>query len=259
MVLNEDRRQQLIADSRHSDKEADGRTRYDKRINSRVASSNASYNKIDMNQLFKDDILSVDIPIQGETDDYVVNIKVSGILEELQKMTTPEDELNFRIILRALIKCFNSNDVYLHCNCADFQYRFAYYLTLHGINSGESENRPSDKTNPDDTKGRGCKHVLLVLNNTNWAMKVASVIKNYITYVQKHYEKAYADIIYPALYGMQYEEPVQLSFEEPDESEIDAANKEARTRGRWTKETAPRWVKQETEGPLTTEVEETDL
>ena len=35
--------------------------------------------------------------------------------------------------------------------------------------------------------------------------------------MQKHYEKLYADIIYPAIYGKDYEEPVQLTIDDTDE------------------------------------------
>lgn len=142
--------------------------------------------------------------------------------------------------------------VVLH-NCPDFAYTQAYYMTRDGMNSGQPENRPSDITNPNDTKGAGCKHIQLVLNNTSWVMKVASVIKNYISYIEKHYPKLYADVIYPALYNRDYEEPVQLSMEdeiedqEQDETQadIDAANEYARTKNRWTSETNPRWVKKD--------------
>jgi len=34
--------------------------------------------------------------------------------------------------------------------------------------AGEMETRPSNITNPDDTKGRGCKHVQAVLTNNSW-------------------------------------------------------------------------------------------
>jgi hypothetical protein len=58
--------------------------------------------------------------------------------------------------------------------------------------------------------------VLLVLNNTSWIIRVARVIINYIRYMQVHYEKLYADIIYPAIYGVEYTDPVQLSIDDMD-------------------------------------------
>ena len=107
--------------------------------------------------------------------------------------------------------------VVLH-NCPDFRYRFAYYCTKNQVNSGTPETRPSNITNPDDSLGSACKHVLLILNNNSWIMRVASVINNYIQYMKKHYQKLYADIIYPAIYGKKYEEPVQLSLDDMEDN-----------------------------------------
>ena len=36
--------------------------------------------------------------------------------------------------------------------------------------------------------------------------------------MKKHYQKLYADIIYPAIYGKKYVEPVQLSLDDMEDS-----------------------------------------
>jgi hypothetical protein len=169
-----------------------------------------------MNKLFKEDILTVNLPVKGETDDYVVKITFGGFLEILRDQIRDKEQVEFRDISRAAIIGFNKDDVFINCSCPDFRYRFAYYSTRNDFNSGAPENRPSDITNPDDSLGSACKHVLLVLNNTSWIIKVASVINNYIRYMERHYEKLYADVIYPAIYGKKYTEPVQLSFDDID-------------------------------------------
>ena len=247
-MLFEDKRSQLVSKSRISDKEADGKTRYEKRTASKVASSNREYNQIDMNKLFKDRILTVNIPVRGETGEYQVKLRFGGLIDVLQeKIKRNNEQVDLKTIIRAIVDCFNREDVYISCTCADFKYRHAYYLTKNGINSGEAETRPSNITNPDDTKGAGCKHIQLVLNNTSWVMKVASVIRNYIAYVEKYYQKAYADIIYPALYNRKYEEPAQLPIDDVEDPDIDKANEYARTKNRWTSDTNPRWIKDEPE------------
>jgi hypothetical protein len=186
-----------------------------------------------MNKLFKDDILTVNIPIQGETDNYIVRITFGGFLEILRDQLRTTDALDFRALSRACIIGFNRDDVFINCSCPDFHYRFGYYATKNNINSGSPETRPSDITNPDDSLGSACKHVLLVLNNTSWILRVSRVIVNYVKYMEKHYSKLYADVIYPAIYGKEYEEPVQLSFDDmhntenaldSDETTLDAAN-----------------------------------
>ena len=84
---------------------------------------------------------------------------------------------------------------------------------------------------------------MLVLSNNSWLLKVSSVIFNYINYMEKHYAKLYADIIYPAIYEKDYEEPVQMDMfadeENPelatDSDTIDTSNKYARTKTQFKK------------------------
>ena len=178
-----------------------------------------------MNKLFKEDILTVNISVNGETDDYTVKISFGGFLDILRDLLDDDVvNLNLRNITRALITGFNKDDVYIFCSCPDFHYRFGYWATRNNLTSGTPETRPSDITNPKDTLGSGCKHILLVLSNNSWLIKVASVINNYIKYMEKHYNKLYADIIFPAIFDREYEEPVQLTFndEETDELHTDS-------------------------------------
>ena len=83
---------------------------------------------------------------------------------------------------------------------------------------------------------------MLVLNNTSWIIRVARVITNYIHYIERHYNKLYAEIIYPAIYGKEYEDPIQLTVDdtddlatEDDSNVIDDANIEASERSKFQK------------------------
>lgn len=200
-------------------------------------------NSIDMNKLFKDDILTVNIPVHGETDDYVVRMTFGGFLAILRDQIGDKTTVDFRDISRAAIIGFNKDDVFINCTCPDWQYRFAFHATRNQINSGTPETRPSDITNPDDTLGSACKHVLLVLNNTSWIIRVARVISNYIKYMEKHYQKLYAEVIYPAVFGKIYQDPVQLSIDDidsdgtlaTDAGTLDRANKYNQNRTRFQK------------------------
>lgn len=237
VVLNEVKRSDLVAASKRSQKEKDGRTRYQKRVKSRIVSNVRNFNKIDMNKLFYDDLLTVDIDVIGETDKYTVKITFGGFLKRLQREIKDGKDFDLRSVIRALVNTFDSDDVYTSCTCPDHQYRIAYWSTKNGTNSGTPENRPSDITNPHDDKGPGCKHVMLVLANRSWLIKVASVIVNYVNYIQTHMERLYADVIYPAIYGEEYTEPVQLSLDgdelETSTDAIDRANQAARTKGQF--------------------------
>ena len=252
-LLTEDSRADLIRRGKAGDNYKDqskGRNRYERRTRSRVSSSVRNYNKIDMNKLFKDNILDVGVEVNGETDTYTVRLLWSGFLSSLKIYMKDQDEsaLTFRTISRALTDSFNHNDVYIHCSCPDWQYRMDYWAHTNNISSVENPDdpldRPADITNPDDTKGPGCKHTLLVLNNLSWLVKVASVIMNYIKYMKQHYERLYADIIYPAIFEREFEEPVQLDILDKvagtdddkladSEDDIDTANKWAKTKSQF--------------------------
>lgn len=224
MRLTEDNKQELINKSKSSVK---GRERFNKRNKSKVANTVKSFNQLNMNKLFKEDILTVSVPVKGETDNYAVIITFGGFLELLRDQIEHSGKLTYREISRALITGFNREDVFIHCSCPDFQYRMNYWVTRNNTNSGAPETRPSDITNPNDELGSGCKHILLVLNNTSWLLRLSRVIMNYIDYMKKHYQKMYADVIYPAIYGKEYEEPVQLPIEDEIETDteiIDKAN-----------------------------------
>ena len=93
---------------------------------------------MDMNGLFQHGILTVNIEVNGETDNYIVTMKFGGFLEELQKILRTQ-EFNLRAVTRALINAFNRDDVYIHCSCPDWQYRFAYWGSVNDINSGAIE------------------------------------------------------------------------------------------------------------------------
>lgn len=236
--LFEDKRNQLMAQGRRGTKEKDGKSRYEKRVKSKVASTVREFNEIDMQSLFVHNILTINVPVRGETNNYLVRIKFGGFLDLLRNQLDRQDGvLNLRAITRALLDAFNQDDVYIHCSCPDYQYRFAYWSSIKDINAGPPEKRPAKITNPRNDKGPGCKHIMLVLSNNSWLIKVASVINNWIIYMSKNRKKQYADIVYPAIYGHEYEEPVQLSIDDTidinDQETIDIANKEGRTRGQF--------------------------
>lgn len=237
MLILEKTRNQLVSDSKNVEKEKDGKTRYEKRLKSKISSSVQEYNNLDMNKFFKEDILDINIRIHGETNSYITTLSFSNVLDKLQTFTRNK-ELELHDLIRAITIAFNTDNVYIHCNCPDFQFRFNYWITKKDLNSGAPEIRPSLMTNPDDKLGDGCKHIMLILSNTSWIIKVARVIYNYINFMNKNKPRLYADIIYPALYGKKYEEPVQLDLDtsnelETDSDMIDKSNQYARTKNQF--------------------------
>ena len=247
-ILNEDSRSQLIqrskkADNYAADNQGKGKNRYERRLHSHISHPVSTYNNMDMNKLFKDNILDVDVVVHGETNDYLVRMSFGGFLDYLHNQLNQNNkQFDTRTISRALVTAFNSDQVYIHCSCPDWKYTMAFWATKNDIDSVKNEQKSNGKwlRNPTDTKGAGCKHSLLVLSNNTWLMKVASVIKNYVNYMEKHQQKLYADVIYPAIYQQPYEDDVQLDMFSDDElasdtDTIDTANAEARTKGQFKK------------------------
>lgn len=171
-----------------------------------------------------------------ETINFELNHKVINV-----KHITLEETPVYDISVKDWSNFVVDSGVVLH-NCPDWKYRQAYHSTRDGYNSGAPEMRASDITNPGDSKGAGCKHVNLVLGNVDWLMKVASVINNYIHYMEKMFERKYADIIFPKLFGIPYEKAVQLNLFDTDdelqddEEEISLSNRYGRVRTRFSSE-----------------------
>ena len=122
--LTEDSRAQLLNRSKTGanyspNNQHKGKNRYARRIHSRVANSVKEFNSINMDKLFRDNILDVNINVTGETNDYVVTLKMSGILGNLQQELDPNTPANFRQVSRALLRAFNGEDVYIRCSCPD--------------------------------------------------------------------------------------------------------------------------------------------
>lgn len=62
-----------------------GKNRYERRKHSSISRSVRDYSRINMNTFFKKDILDFQIQVRGETDNYLVKIKLVGILKELEE------------------------------------------------------------------------------------------------------------------------------------------------------------------------------
>lgn len=238
-IILEDKKGELVSQAKKGANYRDtskGKNRYERRTKSKLASSVKHFNKIDMDKLFKSDILDVNIDVTGETNNYIVRISFSGFLDELHKFITSRNitEIDRKIIAQALSHAYNTFDVLFNCNCPDFRYRHAYNATQAGNLVGDPEERPIrpgvyhagglSAANYDGSRGPMCKHVTLAMKDTSWLIRVASVIYNYINYMKDHMTREYQKYIYPAIYQEPYpEDEVQLDLtdieQEPTETE----------------------------------------
>ncbi len=219
-TLTEATRGQLIKKSKEGDpyKNSEG-SRWTRKNKSLIANTVKDYNQIDMNTFWKQDILKFSIKVQGETDNYTVKIIFKGVLKVLRTLVEEDqNKLTHGNIYASLVKALNSEDVKINCTCPDYKYRLAYQNSKNGYNAGKAETRKSDITNPGDTKGAGCKHILAVLNNAEWLKKIASVINNYVNYCKDKMQNNYARFIFPEIYGISYDKAVQMTFDDYDDS-----------------------------------------
>lgn len=248
LKLTEANRTSLIAQSRsmgaYKNQER-GKNRFDRKRYSKIANSVKSYNAIDMNKVFKQDILQVNIPVVGESDEYTVTIKLEGVVGEIQKnIKNNKNKFEFRTIIQALTKIFNTTDVYVKCTCPDAKYRFAHWNIVKNVSVDDSSQDPGPGkgvANPNDDKGRGCKHILLTLSNGEWMMKVASVINNYCHYLSEKKPEAFLKLVFPKLYGVPAAEAAENDLvADNDDLEtgkdlIDIINEWAKHRGKFQK------------------------
>lgn len=128
--LLEATRTQLAASSRNVGVYKDqsrGKNRFARKKYSKIAATVKQYNNIDMNALFKEDRLEVQIPVIGETDTYKVTIRVNGVITELAKSIKLNNyKLEFKNVIQSITKVFNTTDVYINCTCPDHLYNFAH-------------------------------------------------------------------------------------------------------------------------------------
>lgn len=128
--LAEATRTQLVAASRNAGLYKDqtrGKNRFARKKYSKIAATVKQYNNIDMNKLFKQDRLEVQIPVVGETDTYNVTIRIDGVVAEIARnIKLSKYKLEFKTIIQSLTKVFNTTDVYVNCTCPDHLYNFAH-------------------------------------------------------------------------------------------------------------------------------------
>ena len=249
-ILLEDTRNMLVSKSRSVGTYKDtsrGKNRFDRKKYSSIAKTVKQYNKIDMNKFFKEDILEVIIPVVGEHDSYTVTIKLEGVVKEIaNNIKNNKNQLEYRTIVQSLTKIFNSSNIWVKCNCKDYKYRFAHWNIVNNVSVDDTSNDPGPGkgiVNPNDDKGRGCKHILLVLANGDWIMKVSSVINNYIHYAEEKLRQPFLKLIFPKLYGVTIDEaadkellPEDFELESTTEI-IDLINDFGRNRGKYQKGT----------------------
>lgn len=170
-ILNEISRRKLVQIGRIEDK-----NRFKKRVNYHPR----DFRGVNIRRFFENDEVVFTTIVEN---DHQVIVKFEGALSELKKRLKQTGKVcTLRDVITSLsIAIDRDNDIKVRCECPDFTYRYAYWATVgeYIFGTGQME-RPNYKRTNMDGKGSTCKHLLALLSNKQWLIKLASVINNYI-------------------------------------------------------------------------------
>lgn len=195
-------------------------TRFERRKMQHIKISNNVFNSLDMNSAFKSDALSIELPVEGETDTYTVTVVFDGVCKDIQRELKKNDyKLEFKVIYKALVRAVRNQNIFIGCTCKDFKFRFQYFATKGKYNALQAQLVPATQTNPSDDQGAGCKHILKVLDDLSWVMQLATALNNYILYMKKNKTKLFNDIMFKPIYGMPYRSAIEKGIIEENNDE----------------------------------------
>ena len=125
--------------------------------------------------------------------DYEQKIELTSFLDRLRNRVLSSQYYkitvdNIRTLLR---NCFSDMDLRVSCTCGDWKYRIAYRASENGYIYGEKETRAANITNPNDTKGSLCKHLIRVLSNYSWLSFLSGVVYRYLKNHVKELARAF--------------------------------------------------------------------
>lgn len=221
MQLQEKSRSDLLSKSMTAKPtKAYNTTRFERRKLQTMKTSASIFNKLDMNSVFKSDALSLEIPVEGETNTYTVTVLFDGICKDIQRELKKNDyNLEFKVIYKAIVRAIKNQNMFIGCTCKDYKFRFQYIATKERYNALQAQLVPATQTNPNNDQGAGCKHILKVLDDLSWAMQLATALNNYILYMKKNKQKLFNDIMFRSIYGMPYRSAVEKGIIEETEDE----------------------------------------
>ena len=221
MQLQEKSRSDLLSKSMTAKPtKAYNTTRFERRKLQTIKTSSSIFNKLDMNSVFKSDALSLEIPVEGETNTYTVTILFDGICKDIQRELKKNDyNLEFKVIYKAIVRAIKNQNMFIGCTCKDYKFRFQYIATKERYNALQAQLVPATQTNPNNDQGAGCKHILKVLDDLSWAMQLATALNNYILYMKKNKQKLFNDIMFRSIYGMPYRSAVEKGIIEDTDDE----------------------------------------
>lgn len=122
-----------------------------------------------------------DLYLYFKANGYTVGVKFKNYKQVLLKYLNGKFSGDTtKVIQKSLAYAIKNLHVETACDCPDFKYRYAYMSTKKKYGLNQSENRPSNKTNPDLIGGL-CKHQIKVMNApSKWLPYVIPAIRDFI-------------------------------------------------------------------------------
>lgn len=177
--------------------------------------------------------------------DYEQKIELTSFLDRLRNRVKSSQyyKINVDNIRTLLRNCFSDLDLRVNCTCADWRFRLAYRASEEGYIYGERETRPANKTNPRDTKGSLCKHLIRVLSNYSWLSFLSGVVYRYLKNHVDELAKAFSIPDLEDYFARDYnkkETPLKEPQEDEEETEsADPTNDKTETKTTETEEDTP--------------------
>lgn len=226
-ILNEINRKGLVRLGRIEDKD---------RFKKRVYYHPKDFRGVNIKRFFEND----EVVFTTEVDNgHEVIIKFEGALSALKDRLSQTGKLcTLRDMIVALSRAIDDDyDIKVRCSCPDFTYRFAYWATIgeYIYGSGQMEIPKYDRTNKDG-KGSTCKHLLALLSNKQWLIKLASVLNNYVRLNKEQtydylYESPPEDDVDPRQVSMFDDEPSDNKEDATDDTADTDSNEDDESDG----------------------------
>lgn len=145
----------------------------------------------------------------SSVEEAVSYFKLNHKVIKIEKIKYESKQNVYDIKVKNYHNFYTDAGVILH-NCPDYTYTWKHELIVNNMSVDDtaSDNGPGKGIrNPKHLPGL-CKHSIKVLMDSDWIMKIASVIWNYIKYAEKNLQKPFLNIIFPKLYGIKAEDMI---------------------------------------------------
>ena len=117
--------------------------------------------------------------ISGNSNTYTDSIAFKNVMTDLIDLAKIDSKhyVNSKLIIKSIKRSLDNNDIYVDCNCPDFNFRYAYHATQGQFKWGKLQNSNGKKIrNPNNDIGSMCKHLYALLRSNTFLDKISDKI-----------------------------------------------------------------------------------